>query len=502
MANGLFNLKQVMQAVQQGGWPNQRTPSVEYLVVAGGGGGGCNTGGGGGGGGLLTGIDPVPNGQTLLVTVGAGGAGVIGDTTISNSGTNSVFGSISATGGGGGGGYGGTTATTSNGLSGGSGGGAGNTGSQAGGSAVFGQGNAGATTPSSLSGSPYVGSGGGGAGTVGLPAASTSVSGNGGAGIASAILGTTYVWAGGGGGSPFPLAPSRIVTTDALGAASVGPYMNPVNGFVSLFAAPTTNDFEVSRNVTGTVNVLYRNTNNAANGNVAVTLSSAWSLGRVYHQYGNATGTFYSVGVDQNSDYVIADGAGLPASYLMQISRFGGGSQRQASFLGATATSTYPFHVSCSRAAGTYEYRFVLVGGASNDFVFLVDDAGAARHRVIADADARFRLETAADSFEIRNDNSGSIQLYANQGARFVVNTGSSGGIFSFQSGAGNSSNLWLENLLFTYRAFYIDPTAFSAPAGVNNYGDMWFEDNAGTRTVQFRLRRGGVDYTASLTLV
>jgi hypothetical protein len=31
-----------MQAVQQGGWPAQRTPSVEYLVVAGGGGGGWN----------------------------------------------------------------------------------------------------------------------------------------------------------------------------------------------------------------------------------------------------------------------------------------------------------------------------------------------------------------------------------------------------------------------------------------------------------------------------
>ena len=43
MANGLFNLKQVMQAVQQGGWPAQRTPFVEYLVVAGGGGvGGCD----------------------------------------------------------------------------------------------------------------------------------------------------------------------------------------------------------------------------------------------------------------------------------------------------------------------------------------------------------------------------------------------------------------------------------------------------------------------------
>jgi len=53
MANGLFNLKQVVQAVQQGGWPAQKTPSVEYLTVAGGGGGGRYNGGGGGGAGGL-----------------------------------------------------------------------------------------------------------------------------------------------------------------------------------------------------------------------------------------------------------------------------------------------------------------------------------------------------------------------------------------------------------------------------------------------------------------
>jgi hypothetical protein len=104
MANGLFNLKQVIQAVQQGGWPAQRTPSVEYLVVAGGGGAGGNYGGGGGGaGGLLTGIDPVPNGQTLLVTVGGGGAASAGNgSTVGSNGQNSVFGNISALGGGGG----------------------------------------------------------------------------------------------------------------------------------------------------------------------------------------------------------------------------------------------------------------------------------------------------------------------------------------------------------------------------------------------------------------
>jgi len=196
MANGLFNLKQVMQAVQQGGWPAQKTPAVEYLVVAGGGGGGSNNGGGGGAGGLLTGIDPVPNGQTLLVTVGAGGAGVTVNN-VGNAGQNSVFGNITATGGGRGGGYGGVA------TSGGSGGGGGG-----GNSEVFvaqgtsGQGNAGTTGQSSAS--PYVGGGGGGAGTVGTAFAGTAPAvrgGSGGAGIASSINGTVTTYAGGGGGS-------------------------------------------------------------------------------------------------------------------------------------------------------------------------------------------------------------------------------------------------------------------------------------------------------------
>ena len=43
MANGLFNLKQVIQAVQQGGWTAQKTTFVEYLVVAGGASGGTET---------------------------------------------------------------------------------------------------------------------------------------------------------------------------------------------------------------------------------------------------------------------------------------------------------------------------------------------------------------------------------------------------------------------------------------------------------------------------
>jgi hypothetical protein len=199
MANGLFNLKQVIQAVQQGGWPNQKTPFVEYLVVAGGGGGGSSNGGGGGAGGLLTGLDPVPNGQTLLVTVGAGGNGGSYISALPGyQGANSVFGSITATGGGGGGTENNSTPATS----GGSGGGA-NYAQSSGtvtGSGIAGQGNAGGRALGNVS--PYCAGGGGGAGTVGLNAVSPTA-GNGGAGIASSINGTVTTYAGGGGGGGF-----------------------------------------------------------------------------------------------------------------------------------------------------------------------------------------------------------------------------------------------------------------------------------------------------------
>jgi mucin-19 len=203
MANGLFNLKQVMQAVQQGGWPAQKTPAVEYLVVAGGGGG---VRGGGGGGGLLQGIDPVPNGQTLLVTVGAGGAGrIVNGNTIGGSGGNSVFGAITALGGGGGGADVNGTIPGYYGASGGSGGGGAASaavGITLGGAGVVNQGNAGGSNGAFI-GSPYPSGGGGGAGTIGLNATGDSVSGDGGAGIASVISGTVTAYAGGGGGGNY-----------------------------------------------------------------------------------------------------------------------------------------------------------------------------------------------------------------------------------------------------------------------------------------------------------
>jgi hypothetical protein len=202
MANGLFNLKQVVQAVQQGGWPAQKPPAVEYLVVAGGGGAGngngatSNGGGGGGAGGLLQGIDPVPNGQTLLVTVGGGGAG---GATNSNgvNGSNSIFSAITSLGGGFG-----AASRAGNAGNGGSGGGAGESNNvSSGGTAgqgTKGQGNAGGI------GVSYPCGGGGGAGTIGgLSAAISTPGGDGGSGISSAISGTVTAYAGGGGGCAY-----------------------------------------------------------------------------------------------------------------------------------------------------------------------------------------------------------------------------------------------------------------------------------------------------------
>lgn len=183
MANGLFNLKQVVQAIQQSAWVAQKPPSVEYLVVAGGGGGSGYAPGGGGG--LLAGVDLVPNGQTLLVTVGAGGA-------VSNNGGNSVFGSVTSVGGGrpafpavtGGSGGGGPNGPTTNAIG-------------LPGQATVGQGNTGGYGRDT--GASYYGGGGGGAGTTGY-AANNGVCGTGGAGIALVISGAVTAYAGGGGG--------------------------------------------------------------------------------------------------------------------------------------------------------------------------------------------------------------------------------------------------------------------------------------------------------------
>jgi hypothetical protein len=188
--------------------------SAEYLVIAGGGGGGTgqapstigNGGGGGaggyrssvtgessGGGGSAESALTLNSGTAYTVTVGAGGTRGIADTSIATSGNDSVFGSITSTGGGRGGSYNGSPATSG---SGGSGGG-GAYGSNSGGAGTSGQGYAGGTSYSP--GDYYVGGGGGGAGAVGTSPGANQLA-PGGNGVASTITGSSVTRAGGGGG--------------------------------------------------------------------------------------------------------------------------------------------------------------------------------------------------------------------------------------------------------------------------------------------------------------
>jgi len=209
MPNGLFTLKQQVLAIQEGAWPNQKTPAVDYLVVAGGGGGGSY--GGGGAGGLLQGNIGVTQGSSITVTVGAGGSGSAQGV----NGANSVFGAITSAGGGGGGG----NQNIEFGRSGGSGGGAGVAlvATVVPGQGVSGQGNRGGNSTIGNT-TFYPAGGGGGAGTVGLDGSVSGANGgNGGAGIASDISGTRTAYAGGGGGAAWASAGGSVGGTGGVG---------------------------------------------------------------------------------------------------------------------------------------------------------------------------------------------------------------------------------------------------------------------------------------------
>lgn len=193
-------------------WSNVggQTYSVESVVVAGGGGAGGNIGGGGGAGGYRSSVVGESSGGGSLaesviyltpstaytVTIGAGGTAGVNETA-GTSGSNSVFGSITSTGGG----YGGarTASTQTPPASGGSGGGGGGatSGTASGASGTAGQGYAGGTAITGSSG--YDGGGGGGAGAVGANA-SGNTGGAGGIGVSSSINGSATYRAGGGGG--------------------------------------------------------------------------------------------------------------------------------------------------------------------------------------------------------------------------------------------------------------------------------------------------------------
>lgn len=204
-------------------------PEIDVLVVAGGGGGGGDAGGAGGAGGLVYGSGyPITPGESVTVTIGAGGsAGTYNPPSFSETGngTNSVFKTITAVGGGGGAHYNGSSWQPA--KAGGSGGGAarqatgpGAPGTQSPSGGLTGYGNPGGACPGPGGGSG--GGGGGGAGGAGEPKA-TNRGANGGIGLTFTISGSSVGYAGGGASTTdgIPGAPAGVAT-DGGGAGTNG----------------------------------------------------------------------------------------------------------------------------------------------------------------------------------------------------------------------------------------------------------------------------------------
>ena len=205
--------------------------TVEYLVVAGGGGGGYGRGGGGGAGGYRQNYpSPISAGLPVTataypITVGGGGPA----SPIGVSGNNSVFSTITSTGGGNGGGEAAYQPSTSGG-SGGSGGGAASPGTS-------GTGNTPPTSPpqgnsgGSVDNGNNLGKGGGGASTIGgsptIPAPAQTLPAYGGVGspIATAFFGPTSPSY----GTPGP-APGRYFAGGGGGSGNCGEFGNGGSG--------------------------------------------------------------------------------------------------------------------------------------------------------------------------------------------------------------------------------------------------------------------------------
>ena len=227
--------------VSAGGGPVSK---ADYLVVAAGGGGTPDLGGGGGAGGYrespgtasgcyaVSPLGAAPavalpvSVQGYPITVGGGGTVPLGN------GNNSIFSTITSTGGGGG-------ASISNpGNTGGSGGG---NGSGRGGAIASAAGNTppvsppqgqpgGPSAPTSPTGPADAGSGGGGAGASG---STSNNSGAGGNGVASSINTTPTTRSGGGGGGAFVSQPLNIGGSGGGGRGGQGPGGPPAtNGVV------------------------------------------------------------------------------------------------------------------------------------------------------------------------------------------------------------------------------------------------------------------------------
>jgi hypothetical protein len=220
--------------------PNQSL-SCDALVIAGGGSGAVQNSGGGGAGGYRS-ATGLSISSATTVTVGAGGAAV-SSVGAGINGSDSVFSTITSTGGGAGRGY------FANGAPGGSGGGAGGA---AGGPAQTGGASSPATSPvqgyaGGNGSTDYEGGGGGGAGAVG-GAGTAGVGGNGGAGsnsfsswAATTSTGVNGFYAGGGGAGG-----SSTNGTGGSGGGGAG-----ANGPVATSGAVNTGSGGGSQRITG-----------------------------------------------------------------------------------------------------------------------------------------------------------------------------------------------------------------------------------------------------------
>jgi len=263
--------------------------NVDALVIGGGGAGGVY-GGGGAAGGFRTSATHAVTAQTYAITVGDGGGLTGGGQGIA--GEDSVFSTITSTGGGEGGGNGGD---------GGSGGGAG--------SADYlysvGSGNTPSTSPSqgndgglnNTAAPGYAAGGGGGAGAVG-GAASSNQGGAGGAGATNDYrTGSSVTYAGGGGGGIRSSGPAGAGGSGGGGAGSVGG-SNATNGTANTGSggggAGTSDNggtggsgIVVIRFIDGTLNPA----NNMTLVSNAVTAESAPTTGDLVMTYTNGAGT-------------------------------------------------------------------------------------------------------------------------------------------------------------------------------------------------------------------
>ena len=216
--------------------------TVDYLVVAGGAGAGSDWAGGGGAGGfressgaasggytaspLGSGVSALPvTASPYPITVGGGGSGGIGSCGESpvrhgSNGSNSIFSSITSTGGG----TGGVEYNSFSGSPGGSGGGSYYT------NGNFGTGNTPPTSPPQgntggdgpPAGNCGAGGGGGGATAVGTRGGTPSLGGAGGAGATTSISGSALSYAGGGGGNGSTGGAASPCGTGGAGSSTPG----------------------------------------------------------------------------------------------------------------------------------------------------------------------------------------------------------------------------------------------------------------------------------------